>query len=163
MKYLSLSLFIAVVVSIIFASYFLQSRVELCVVGFEQERYEKTAEFLSGVLDLSLALSTGLVSLGAALLIGLHTGITLTLRGIIILLMSLVAFAESAAYGIFWKIQLANIWFNECYNQIASPHVQDVYQAHFILLMVGILLVSVLIVNISFDRVIGNGNGGSDE
>jgi hypothetical protein len=136
--------------------------VALCVVAEGQERYEAPAEFLSGVLDLTLALSTSLVSLGAALLIGLHSNVRLTPAGATCLFVALVALAQSAGYGVWWKLHLANLWFNECYNQIASPHVQWVYQAHFALLIFGIVSIALLVGFLSLSQLAGTPKGEGD-
>lgn len=136
-------------------------QVALCYVGEDYDRFERTAEFLIGVIDLTLALSTSLVGLGAALLIGLHPNIRLTPGSMLALLVGLLALAQSAAYGVWWKLQLANLWFNECYNQIASPHVQWKYQSHFGLMFVGIALLAVLVLILSLGRV--QNSGGADE
>ncbi len=125
----------------------------VCVVGEEEGRYGKTAEFLSGIIDLTLALSTSLVSLGAALLIGLHSGIRLTAATAAVLLVALAALAQSAGYGVLWKLQLANLWFNECYNRIASPEVQWLYKSHFVFLFVGIAAIAILVSVISLKNV----------
>mgnify|MGYP001411116738 CR=1 FL=1 len=125
----------------------------VCVVAEDEQRFGKTAEFLSGILDLTLALSTSLVSLGAALLIGLHSGIRLTEWTAAILLAALVALAQSAGYGVLWKLQLANLWFNECYNLIASPDVQWLYQSHFVFLIGGIVAIAVLVAALSLNNV----------
>jgi hypothetical protein len=127
--------------------------VSLCIVGEGQERYEKTAEFLNGVLDLSLTLSTSLVSLGAALLLGFHSNIRLTPLNATLLLLALAALAQSAGYGVWWKLQLADLWFNECFNQIGSPHFQWFYQAHFLFLMIGIFFVALLVGFLAWGRI----------
>jgi len=125
----------------------------VCVVGEDEVRYEKTAEFLSGIVDLTLALSTSLVSLGAALLIGLHSGVRLTVTTSAVLLAALAALAQSAGYGVLWKLQLANLWFNECYNLIASPDVQWLYQSHFVFLIGGIAAIAILVAVLSLNNV----------
>jgi hypothetical protein len=149
-------------VSVLLAVFGATRDVALCIVGEGQERYEKTAEFLNGVLDLSLTLSTSLVSLGAALLLGFHSNIRLTPISAALLLLALVGLAQSAAYGIWWKLQLADLWFNECFNQIGSPHFQWFYQAHFLFLVTGIFFVALLVGFLSWGRISNNPEGEED-
>ncbi|MFN3628188.1 MAG: hypothetical protein ACK4S3_09975 [Parvibaculum sp.] len=148
------------VASIIYWFWGLWAEPLVCVVGEDEELFGKTAEFLSGILDLTLALSTSLVSLGAALLIGLHTGIRLTVWTAATLLAALIALAQSAGYGVLWKLQLANLWFNECYNLIASPDVQWLYQSHFVFLIGGIVAIAVLVAVLSLNNVKRPSEGG---
>lgn len=73
---------------------------------------------------------------------------------------ALIALAQSAGYGVLWKLQLANLWFNECYNLIASPDVQWLYQAHFVFLIGGIMAIAVLVAVLSLNNVKQPSEGG---
>jgi hypothetical protein len=112
----------------------------------EIDRYQKTISALDGIVDLSVKIGTALVGLGAALLIGLKSGVSLTPFSRILVLVSAVCFTQSALYAVWWRMGVAEIWLNECLGLISEPRLTIRYSMHFYSFMLGLLLLGAIVV-----------------
>lgn len=126
---------------------------EICNVGINFERYERVFKLLNDTIDLSITLATGVLSLGAALLIGLNVSVKLEKLHVVAIFISLIFLAQSIAYGLYWKFSLANLWYNECYNLIGSRRIQYFYESHLACLAIGLAFVAILVAMKAWSRV----------
>lgn len=117
----------------------------VCIPGTVGDHHEKTVTALDGTVDLGLKLSTSLVGLGAAALIGLKTGFRLTPATRLFLFIAILFFAQSALCGIWWRLEIANGWLNQCLNIVVHPKLQSRYQAHFAFFLLGLLTLGALV------------------
>jgi hypothetical protein len=124
------------------------------------ENLRATIETLNSVIELGLTLSTGLVGLGAALLIGIQGNLTITRSVITITFLSMMALAQSILYGVWWKIGIANLWFDGCLADVASPALQTRYLAHFYFMLAGMAFLGLLVMWASIQRLAQEGRGG---
>lgn len=117
----------------------------VCIPGTVGDHHEKTVAALDATVDLGLKLSTSLVGLGAAALIGLKTGFRLTAATRLFLFMAILFFAQSALCGIWWRLEIANGWLNQCLNIVVHPRLQSRYQAHFSFFLLGLFTLGALV------------------
>jgi hypothetical protein len=75
-----ITLAVAGLVSVIILLWVWHASSGVCVYGETEDVYQKMIASLDGIVDLGLKLSTSLVGVGAALLIGLKSGLTLQHR-----------------------------------------------------------------------------------
>ena len=73
-----------------------------CAPQESQDTYAKTIAALDGIVDLGLKLSTSLVGLGAAVLIGWKAGLNLTFPIKVIILAATLLLIQSALYAV-WQ------------------------------------------------------------
>ncbi|MBC7312346.1 MAG: hypothetical protein H5U11_07605 [Rhizobium sp.] len=126
--------------------------VGVCDTTVPNEQYQKTVEFLDSIVELGLTLATGLIGLCAALMIGLQGSVRLIPWNVTFLLASVVCLAQAILYGLWWKVGIANLWFNECWQRIDAGFLQYRYSNSFFLFMVGIVLFSILVGSIALQR-----------
>src|SRR5262249_10102679 len=105
----------------------------------EKQQFEKTIAAVDSIVDLGIKLSTTLVGLGAALLLGLKSGFRMTLPLRLVVLLATICFAQSALYAIWWRLGIAELWFNDCLNLVIHPRLQYRYLAHFYTFMAGLI------------------------
>lgn len=117
-----------------------------CVVGDLNENFQKTIAALDGIADLGLKLSTSLVGFGAALLIGIKTGVSLTTPVRTALLVSMLMFVQSALYAVWWRFGIATSWLNKCLNMVAEDFMQRRYEAHLIFFLLGLISLGALVI-----------------
>ncbi|OHV80689.1 hypothetical protein [Mesorhizobium sp. ORS 3428] len=127
--------------------------VGVCDTTVPSEQYQKTVEFLDSIIQLGLTLATGLIGLGAALMIGLQGSLRMTPWNVTFLAGSIICLAQAILYGIWWKAGVANLWFNECWEKIDADFLQYRYSTSYEFFMLGILLIGVLVVSIALQRV----------
>jgi hypothetical protein len=142
-----------VAVSAMYYIYILRSNVGVCVVGEFSASQQSTFQVLDGIVNLGMTLSTGIVGLGAAMLVGTYGAIKLTKFIVFMSFISIASLATSVLYGIWWKMNIANIWFNECPNLIASTYIQDINSAHFYYMIVGVLAIGIIVAAASWGRI----------
>jgi hypothetical protein len=116
-----------------------------CVAGSLSENLQKTIGALDGIIDLGLKLSTSLVGLAAALLIGLKGGLTLTAPVRTSLIISMLMFTQSAVYAVAWRFGIANSWLNTCLNLVTEPTMQRRYDAHLWFFIFGLISLGALV------------------
>lgn len=117
----------------------------ICVESTTNTTLEKTVAALDSTVSLGLTLSTSLIGLSAAVLIGFKSDIVLTRPKKLIILIAVIFFVESALYGIWWRLGIANAWLNECLNIIEREMLQTQYQLHFGFFMFGLLALGALV------------------
>jgi hypothetical protein len=121
-----------------------------CVSGDLNESYQKTITALDGIADLGLKVSTSLVGIGAALLIGLKTGVSLTGPVRTSLLVSMLSFTQSALYAVWWRFGIANSWLNKCLNLVVEDFMQRRYEMHLIFFLAGLFFLGLLVLFAAF-------------
>lgn len=135
-----------------------------CDTTVPNEQYQKTVEFLDSIVQLGLTLATGLIGLGAALMIGLQGSLRMTPWNVTFLVGSVICLAQAVLYGIWWKIGIANLWFNECWEKIDADFLQYRYSTSYYFFMLGIALISILVVSVALQRAgeVSASGGGTD-
>jgi len=114
------------------------------------DKYVRTIGSLDQVVDLGIKLSTTLAGLGAALLIGLRKGMTLTGPVKFFVLLSTILFVQSALYAIWWRTGIAELWLNDCPPLVAESRLQYRFNAHFYLFVAGLLSLGFVVVSSFF-------------
>ena len=118
-----------------------------CVRGTNlSESLQRTVTALDGTVDLGIKFSTTLAGLGAAAIIGLKP-VPLRHGTRMVLLISVLIFIQSALYGVWWRLGIAQAWLNECLNLIVEPQLQARYQAHFDLFLAGLVSLGIFVVS----------------
>jgi hypothetical protein len=116
----------------------------------ELEKYVKTIAALDQVVDLGIKLSTTLAGLGAALLLGLKTGVRSTPFVRFCIFFSTILFVQSALYAIWWRTGIAELWFNDCLALIAETRLQYRFNAHFYFFVGGLISIGLLVLGAMF-------------
>lgn len=124
----------------------------VCVSGGLGDNFQKTITVVDGTVDLGVKFSTTLVGLGAALLLGLKSGLTLTRGTRILLLLSITLFLQSALYGIWWRFGIADAWLNTCLNLLTEQPMQRRYMMHFLFFVFGLGSLGILAIFAAFAR-----------
>lgn len=117
------------------------------------EAQTKTVDFLNSIIELGLTLSTGLIGLSAALMLGLQGTIRLTKGVLHALCMSIFLLGQSVLYGFLWKLRVSNLWFNSCWENLDAAALQSVYSAHYYLLLCGLGCFSLLVIWVAVLRM----------
>lgn len=108
---------------------------------------------LVAVWDVGVKLSTGLAALGGALLLGLKTGPALTGPGRVLLAAAVLSFFNSAAYAIFWRYGLSELYLNGCPRHFMNLGLQIRFLAHYYFLMGGLVIIGLLTFSAAFPRL----------
>jgi hypothetical protein len=122
----------------------------VCTPQESQDIFAKTIAALDGIVDLGLKLSTTLVGLGAALLIGWKSGLKLTFPIRVIILVATLLLTQSALYAVWWRFGVAELWLNDCLELVAQPMLGRRFQAHFYFFLAGLLSLGVLVIGALF-------------
>ena len=83
---------------------------------------------------------------------GAYGNIKITRLIIFLSFLSICSLAISVLYGIWWKMSIANIWFNECPNLIASGYIQSINSAHFYYMIIGVLMIGIIVGVASWEK-----------
>ena len=140
---------ILLVISALVACWVASGSFKVCV-GEVDDQFQKTIGALDGVAELSVTLSTTLIGVGVALLIGLKTGLRLTFLTKIIIITAAFFLAQSAFYAVLWRWRVANLWLNKCLELITEPLLTRPYQAHVYFFMAGFVALFILVVVAAF-------------
>jgi hypothetical protein len=124
----------------------------VCTRGVLDQNYQNTIKALDGTVDLGLKLSTTLVGFGAALLIGIKDVARMNTVVRMAVLVSTLLFAESALYGVWWRLGVAQSWLNVCLNLVIEPILQRRYLVHFNFFLAGLLSLGLVVIAASFGR-----------
>jgi hypothetical protein len=92
--------------------------------GSETTRHQEAIKSLDAVADIGIKLSTTLVGLGAAILLGFKSGLTLTTPIRAFILLAIMCFLESALYAVLWRMRIAELWINDCLGLVVEPRLQ---------------------------------------
>jgi hypothetical protein len=133
------------------AFYFVSGRtMGVCPVEEVKDLQLKTVATLTDIVDLGLKLSTALVGFGAAALVGFKTEVKLSRLMRAMLVTSVLLFAQSALYGVWWRFGIAQMYLNECLAMITAAALQWRFQAHVYFFMLGICAVGLLVLGTMF-------------
>jgi hypothetical protein len=122
----------------------------VCVEGAFADSDQKTIATLDGIIDLGLKLSTTLVGVGAAVLIGLKSGLKMTPFVQVLLLVATLLFVQSALYAVWWRLGIAQIWLNQCFGLITAEYLQRRLEAHFGFFFLGLGALGLLVIGATF-------------
>ncbi len=147
---LSIVIGVAVIASIVIF-YLVESgspfRVCVPTEGAATTQHEQAIKSLDAVADIGIKLSTTLVGIGAAILLGFKSGLTLTtsIRGSILL--ATMCFLESALYAVLWRMRIAELWINDCLGLVVEPRLQYRFTAHFAFFLAGLFFLAFLLIS----------------
>ena len=110
------------------------------------ERYAKAIAEMDEVVDLGLKLSTALSGLGAALLIGLKSGLRLNPIVRCCTFFATALFVQSALYAVWWRTGVAELWLNDCVGLISEPRLSYRFHAHFYFFVGGLISLGLVVV-----------------
>ena len=118
---------VAAVLSAVALYWAFAGRIAPCAIGQTDEYLQKTVAALDITIELELKLSVALIGGGIALLLGLKSGVEMSPYSRTALLIAIMLFAESALLGTWWRLGLANAWFNKCLNIVAGDMLQRTF------------------------------------
>ena len=145
---IAILILIAGISSLAFA--FVSRPLGVCPVEEASELQVKTIATLTDIVDLGLKLSTALVGFGAAALVGFKAEIKLSVFMRVMLVISVLLFAQSALYGVWWRFGIAQMYLIECLSMITAPALQWRFQAHVYFFMFGMCAVGILVLGAMF-------------
>jgi hypothetical protein len=114
--------------------------------GEAAKPYEQAIKALDSIADVGIKLATTLVGVGAAVFLGFKTGLILTTRIRILLLLATACFLQSALYAVLWRMSVAELWINNTLDLLSAPRLQYRFEAHFLFFLAGLACLGVLIV-----------------
>jgi hypothetical protein len=118
----------------------------------DSDNYVKMVAALDSIVDLGIKLSTTLVGLGAALLIGWKSGLRLTFPIKVILIIASLLLIQSALYGVWWRFGIAELWLNDCLELVTQPRLGRRYEAHFYFFLSGLISLGALVIGTIFSE-----------
>jgi hypothetical protein len=121
-------------------------RVYVPTEGAETTRHEQAIKALDAVADVGIKLSTTLVGIGAAILLGFKSGLTLTTTIRASILLATMCFLESALYAVLWRMRIAELWINDCLTLVAETRLQYRFTAHFAFFLAGLCSLAFLVI-----------------
>jgi hypothetical protein len=92
--------------------------------GAATTQHQEAIKALDAVADVGIKLSTTLVGIGAAILLGFKSGLILTTPIRACILLATLCFLESALYAVLWRMRIAELWINDCLALIVEPRLQ---------------------------------------
>jgi hypothetical protein len=116
-----------------------------CVKGTIGDTLQKTITTVDGIIELAIKLSITLVGAGAALLLGLKSGMRLTPGVKVLTLTAVLLFGQASLAGVWWRRWVANSWLNECLNLVSEPVMQRLFSAAFIFFMAGLVMLLIML------------------
>ncbi|RZS88014.1 hypothetical protein EV217_0392 [Phyllobacterium myrsinacearum] len=125
----------------------------LCSVSDITPNIENTLAYLNGVVDLSMTIASALVGLGAALLLGIQGNVRLTPWRLTFISLSMACFTQAFWYGIWWKLRMADVMINGCWNKLTSALIQQPYVTHLGFMVAGVIFLAALIIPIGLERI----------
>jgi hypothetical protein len=102
------------------------------------------------VVDLGIKMSTTLAGLGAALLLGLKSGLRTTRLTKLFVLFGTVLFVESALYAVWWRMGIAELWLNGCLALVAENRLMYRFYAHFYLFLAALVALGFVVLCAAF-------------
>jgi hypothetical protein len=108
-------------------------------------QHQEAIKALDAVADVGIKLSTTLVGIGAAILLGFKTGLALTTPVRASILLATMCFLESALYAVLWRMRIAELWINDCLALVAEPRLQYQFTAHFVFFLGGLCFLALLV------------------
>ena len=115
--------------------------------GAATAQHQEAIKALDAVADVGIKLSTTLVGIGAAILLGFKSGLALTTPVRASLMLATVCFLQSALYAVLWRMRIAELWINDCLALVAEPRLQFRFTAHFAFFLAGICFLALLVIS----------------
>ncbi|MBY0250036.1 MAG: hypothetical protein K2X54_01410 [Methylobacterium organophilum] len=137
----------------------------VCVRGLSGDYFDKALTALDSNIELGIKLSVAIVGVGGALLLGLKSGIEMPRWMKAILVTALLYFTQSALFGAWWRLGVANGWLNECPNLVREPRMGEIYRSAFAMFILGLAALMVLLVAVvatGATKPSGETGGGDD-
>jgi hypothetical protein len=116
------------------------------------EALQKLVATLDATITLGIQLSTTLVGVGAAALLGFKTGLMLTPTVRALLLSSILMFTQSALCASYWKYGVAQAWLISCLDLVATSYLNSRFVAQTYFFFAGLFLLGILVVFVAFAR-----------
>lgn len=138
----------------------------VCVRGMSGDYFDKALTALDSNVELGIKLSVGIVGVGGALLLGLKSGIDMPRWMKAILVTALLCFTQSALFGAWWRLGVANGWLNECPNLVREPRMTEIYRSAFAMFIMGLgalMMLLIAVVATGVRRMPGEVGGGEDD
>ncbi|WP_244026224.1 hypothetical protein [Methylobacterium sp. J-090] len=110
----------------------------VCIRGMSGDYFDKALTALDSNVELGIKLSVGIVGVGGALLLGLKTGVEMPRWMKTIFVTALLCFTQSALFGAWWRLGVANGWLNECPNLVREPRMTEIYRSAFSMFILGL-------------------------
>jgi hypothetical protein len=123
---------------------------------------EQTMQYLNGVIEFDMTLGTGLIGLGAALLIGLQGNVQITFWRITWIFLAMISLAQSLVYAILWKLAVANLVYNDCWGNISSALVQSRFSGHLYFLLAGVGFMAAMVLLLAYGRLTEQSKAGGE-
>ncbi len=117
----------------------------VCEIGSTTEPLQKTVEALDATASYAISWSVTIIGASAAVLLGLKSGMRLTPWSKSLMLICAFLFGQAAATGLYWKLGVANSWFNRCLNLIYEPSMARAFDAMLYLMVAGVLCALALV------------------
>jgi hypothetical protein len=114
------------------------------------ELQQKTIASLELIIELGLKLSTTLVGFGAALLIGVKSGLSSSPSMRALVAAAVLLFAQSALYAVWWRMGIADVYFNGCFKMVEGSLLQLRFDAHINCFMAGLGALGVVVITSIF-------------
>jgi hypothetical protein len=125
------------------------------------ESLKLAIEHYSGTVNQVLTLSTALVGLGGAVLLGMKDLTNLTKASRILILASTTSFAFSAYFALVWQSWLGWFLFNDCPTSISQPVMKVPFLADTYFFVIGLVLMAGVVLTAVFARP-SQGNSNED-
>jgi hypothetical protein len=127
--------------------------------GSATTQHQEAIKALDAVADVGIKLSTTLVGIGAAVLLGFKSGLTLTTQIRAFILLATMCFLESALYAVLWRMRIAELWINDCLALVVEPRLQYRFTAHFGFFLAGLFFLALLVVSATLTAPKSTGGG----
>jgi hypothetical protein len=119
-------------------------------LGTSVDHYVKMFAALDAIVDLDIKLATTLTGLGAAILLGLRSGVALTNTIRVWILAASLLFALSALCALWWRFHVAEMWLNNCLDIVTEARSMRRFQAHFYFFGLGLFALGIVVVRAAF-------------
>jgi hypothetical protein len=126
-----------------------------CAVSELKDPLKLAIEQYAETIQTLLTLSTTLVALEAAVLLGFQKGLRLTEGRRILILLSTVAFVLAAYFAVLWKSRLGNILYQGCPTLLADGTMRYPFTATSYAFFAGLLLIGFVVWSAAFERESG--------
>lgn len=143
----------AVITGLIVSAWSLSYDFSACAVEQYNEFVKLSLDHYSSTIDRLFTLSTALVALGSAVLLGLQQAPKIAGARRVIILASTSCFGFASYFALLWQSRLAQSLFLECPRLIADPQMQFPFQASTYFFLAGLILMAVVVSFVAFDAL----------
>jgi hypothetical protein len=127
-------------------------RFAACEIGDFSESVKLGLNLTAESVKLLLSLSTGLIALGGAVMLGLRETPRLNAVDRVLMLASTCCFVFSAYFALLWQSWLAEAYYTSCPSLITQPVMKFPFIAHTYSFLSGLVLIGLIILSATFGR-----------